>query len=426
MFITILTMGTRGDVQPYIALGLALKKAGARVRVATLETYAEFVTGHGLEFYPIQGDISSMMTSSVADNARKADNPLKFVRSFNEMKKFGFELQAGFFAACQDADLVVYHPGMTIGYFAAQLREIPSVLALPFPMAPTREYPSLIFYDLPRLGRAYNLLTHKILEQVFWMVSSGTVQAFWKQKFGRAPDNFGSPFPHQTRACHPTVVSCSPHVFAQARDFPSNVHHTGFWFLDEEPGWEPPAALVDFLERGSAPVYIGFGSVGDPREAARSTQLMLDALASAGQRGVLATGWAGMPQGISLPESVYLLESAPHAWLFPRMAAIVHHGGAGTTAAGLRAGVPAVVVPHGNDQFAWGRRVYELGVGAKPIPRKKLTAENLAQAIRFVLKSDVRETAKVLGEKIQAENGAETAAKIILASIVAQATRRQE
>ncbi len=415
MKISILTMGSRGDVQPYLALGLALQKAGAQVQIATLEMFAEFVRGLGLECYPIPGDLASVMNSAVADNTRQADNPLKFARSFNELKRLGMALQEHFFAACQEADLVVYHPGMTIGYFAAQERGIPSVLAAPFPMAATRAHPALIFYSGPRLGATYNLLTHRIFQQLFWTVSRGGVADFWKQQFGRLPADFGSPFPRQTSATHPTVVSCSPHIFPQAADFPPHVHQTGFWVLEDEPGWIPPVALTDFLERGPKPIYIGFGSIGDPKQATQTTRLMLEALARSGQRGVLATGWSGMPEGISLPESVYLLESAPHAWLFPRMAAVVHHGGAGTTAAGLRAGVPAVVIPHGLDQPAWGQRVYELGVAARPIPRKKLTAENLAGAIQFVLKSEIREAAKVLGEKIQVENGAETAARIILA-----------
>lgn len=412
MLITILTMGSRGDVQPYVALGVALQKAGVRVRIATLESFASLVTGYGLECYAIQGDLADVMKSQAADNARRADNPLKFALSFNELKKLAVSLQAGFFAACQDADLVVYHPGMALGYYAAQACGIPSVLGLPFPMTPTRAYPSLIFYDGPRLGGAYNLLTHKILQQVFWMAASGNLRDFWKRAFGRLPENFGNPLPRQTSATRPTVVSCSPHVFAQAADFPPHVHHTGFWFLDEEPGWTPPAALTDFLERGPAPVYVGFGSIGDPKQAAQTARTVAEALRQTGQRGILATGWQGGSDE-TLPDSIFTLDSVPHAWLFPRMAAVVHHGGAGTTAAGLRAGVPSVVIPHGLDQPAWARRVYELGVGAKPIPRRKLTVERLADAIRFVLKSEVREAAKVLGEKIQAENGVEAAAKII-------------
>jgi sterol 3beta-glucosyltransferase len=171
---------------------------------------------------------------------------------------------------------------------------------------------------------------------------------------------------------------------------------------------------MEFLQKGAAPVYVGFGSIGDPALADQTTKLVMDALKRSGQRGVLATGWSGMSKIDHLPEEFFMLESVPHSWLFPRMAAVVHHGGAGTTAAGLRAGVPGIIIPNGNDQFAWGRRVYELGAGAKPIPRKKLTAEKLSDAINYVLEKEIKETAKDLGEKIQNENGAGTAAKIII------------
>jgi sterol 3beta-glucosyltransferase len=415
MLIKILAMGSRGDVQPYVALGVALKQAGAQVQIVTLEVFAPFVRSYGLECYPIQGDLTGVMNSAVADNARRADNPLKFALSFKELQKLAVSLQAGFFAACQDADLVIYHPGMVLGYYAAQARGIPSVLGLPFPMTPTRAYPSLIFYEGPRLGGAYNWLTHKALQQIFWTMASGNLRDYWKGEFGRLPENFGNPFPRQTRASHPTVVSCSPHVFAQADDFPPHVHHTGFWFLAEAPGWQPDPKLRAFLDAGDAPVYVGFGSIGDPKQAAQTARIVADALQRTGQRGILATGWQG-GSSEKLPDTMFTLESAPHAWLFPRMAAVVHHGGAGTTAAGLRAGVPAVVVPHGLDQPGWARRVRELGVGAS-LAQRRLTAENLAGAIQFVLKSEVREKARALGEKIRAEAGAETAASIILEAV---------
>jgi sterol 3beta-glucosyltransferase len=161
-------------------------------------------------------------------------------------------------------------------------------------------------------------------------------------------------------------------------------------------------------------VYVGFGSIGDPKQAEQTTQLVVDALRRSGQRGLLATGWNGMSNTVALPADMHILESAPHSWLFPRMSAVVHHGGAATTTAGLRAGVPGIIVPHGNDQFAWGRRVWELGAGAKPIPRKKLTSEALSQAINMALSEQMRANARELGQKIQAEDGAGTAAKVIL------------
>jgi sterol 3beta-glucosyltransferase len=414
MRITILAIGSRGDVQPYVALGVELKKAGAFVRIVTFENFGDFVTDHGLEFYPISGDVSKIASSDAVRSAMQADNPLKVLLSFNTLKTLAAQLQKDFFEACQGSDVIVYHPGPSIGYFIAQHLNVPSVLASPFPMTPTREYPSLIFYDMPHLGRSFNYLTHKIFEQIMWMASSGPIKQFWKEKFGHAPKDFASPFGRQTTLSHPTIVSCSEYVFPTPKDWPAHVHNTGYWFLDDDKVWTPPVDLLNFLNHGAPSVYVGFGSIGDRKAAEHTTRTVINALKISGQRGVLATGWNGMAKVDNLPEDVFILESAPHSWLFPRMAAVVHHGGAGTTAAGLRAGVPGVIVPFSNDQFAWGRRVYELGVGAKPIPRKKLTSANLAGAIQFILSDGVKDAAKELGRKIQSENGAERAARVVV------------
>lgn len=416
MLTTILTLGSRGDVQPYIALGVEIKKLGQCVRIVTFENFSEFVTTHDLEFYPISGDVSKIASSEEVRGAMQADNPLKVLLSFNTLKTLASELQKDIYEACQGSDIIVYHPGPSIAYFIAQHLNVPSVLASPFPMTPTREYPALIFYDKPSLGKNSNYLTHKIFEQIMWTASKGPIKQFWKQKFGRVPENFSPPFGRQTTHSHPTIVSCSNYVFPTATDFPAHVHHTGYWFLDEDH-WTPPSDLLNFINKGAPPVYVGFGSLGDVKAAEQTTRTVIEALKLSGQRGVLATGWSGMYKVDDLPEDIFVLESAPHTWLFPRMVAVVHHGGAGTTAAGLRAGVPSVIVPFSNDQFAWGRRVHELGVGAKPIPRKKLTSEKLADAIRFALSDEIKNAAKELGRKIQSENGAESAARVVVGCV---------
>jgi sterol 3beta-glucosyltransferase len=413
MLVTFLAIGSRGDVQPHVALGVELQKLGQRARIATFENFASFVASFGLEFYPVHGDVASVAAGQGTRSAMQADNPLKLLFSFNKLKDLAAGLQRDLFDACAGSDAIVYHPGPSIGYFAARELGIPSILATPFPMTPTRAYPSLIFYDKPRLGGRANYATHKVFEQIMWMAGKSPVRQFWQQEFGRPPQDFGCPYSRQTSAAMPTVVSCSNYVFPRPDDWLEHVHNTGYWFLDDAAGWQPPDDLLSFLDRGAPPVYVGFGSIGDPTQAAQTTRLVIEALQAAGQRGVLATGWSGMAQVDGLPDSVFMLDSAPHSWLFPRMAAVVHHGGAGTTAAGLRAGVPNVVIPHSNDQFAWGRRVHEMEAGPTPIPRKKLTAQGLAGAIDSALTPPVRAAAQELGKNIQSERGVETAARII-------------
>lgn len=417
MHITILAIGTRGDVQPYVALGFELKKLGHEVRIATFDLFRDLAEKFGLEFFPVRGDIAGAATGEQGRSSRQADNPLKLLLSFNQLQSHVFDLQQDLFAACQDSDSIIYHPGAAIGYFLARRLRIPAILATPFPMTPTREYPALMFYDSPRLGRSFNYLTHKVFEQVMWMASSAPIRQFWKKEFGGSPPGFGCPFSRQNTAQTPTIISCSKHVFPAPSDWSPHVHTTGYWFMDEEPGWQPPAELASFLGSGAPPVYVGFGSIGDPSQASQTTHLVVNALERCGQRGILATGWSGMTRVTDLPSSVFMLDSAPHAWLFPRMAAVVHHGGAATLAAGLRAGVPAVVIPHGLDQFAWARRVFELGVAARPLPRRQLTADRLADAIRFALGHEIHQAAEHLGASIRAESGAATAAGIVHATL---------
>jgi sterol 3beta-glucosyltransferase len=413
MLITILTAGSRGDVQPYISVGRELKKAGHAVRVATFKNFEHLVKGSNLELYPVRGDVAAMATGDSLQGARQADNPLKLILSFNVLKSHVFDLQEDFFNACAGSDAIVYHPGVPLGYFMAQHLKIPAIFAAPFPMTPTREYPALMFYNTVRLGGGFNLVTHKIFEQVMWLTSSSAVSQFWKKKFGSAPRDFGCPFGKQNTSTNPTIISCSDAVFPRPMDWSGFVHNTGYWFLDEEVDQGQYRDLMDFIEAGTPPVYVGFGSLGDPSRADQTTGLVVEALRRSGRRGVLATGWSGMSK-IANTKELFVLESAPHSWLFPRMAAVVHHGGAGTTAAGLRAGVPSIIIPHSLDHFAWGRRVYELGVGSKPIPRKSLTAEKLADAIQFVGTAEIKEAAGDLGKKIQGENGAATAARVIM------------
>ncbi len=168
MKITILAAGSRGDVQPYIALGAELIKRGQQVRLATFANFEDFVKTYGLEFYRISGDVAAVATGHDMKGARNSDTPLKLILSFKKLQQLASDLQKEFYEACVGSDVIIYHPGAAIGFFAAQQLAIPSVLAIPFPMTPTRQFPSLIFYNGPRLGGAFNLFSHKIFEQVMW------------------------------------------------------------------------------------------------------------------------------------------------------------------------------------------------------------------------------------------------------------------
>lgn len=416
MNITLLTTGSRGDVQPYVALGVALRRAGHTVTVAAPSDMASLIRGYDLSFWKTDGATPEIMNSAVVREAMTADNPLKVLMSFHKIKKLVVAMQGQLYDACNDADIIVFHPGAVIGAHAARQKGIPAILATPFPMSPTGDYPALVFYNWPRLGRHWNRFSHLLFQRIMSVASGSPVKQFWKTRFGESQPLTGNPFKVQDSLRFPTIVGVSPQVFATPRDWPGHTHSTGYWFLDAEHDWQPSAELCAFLDNGAPPVYVGFGSVGNTAEAEYTGRIVIDALHMSGQRGIIARGWGGI-SAKSLPDNIHLLDSAPHAWLFPRMAAVVHHGGAGTTAAGFRAGVPTLIIPHANDQFAWGRRAWELGVAAKPIPRKELSANRLSSAITRILEMDIVSASRDLGQRVRAENGLAEAVKWIEATI---------
>jgi sterol 3beta-glucosyltransferase len=208
------------------------------------------------------------------------------------------------------------------------------------------------------------------------------------------------------------LYAYSDQIVPKPADWGENVHVTGYWECQPDTTWQPPTALLDFLNAGPVPVYIGFGSMFGTNSERRG-QIILDALKQSSQRAILATGWGGLKVDANASE-VFVIEQAPHEWLFNCVSAVVHHGGAGTTAAGLRAGKPTLICPFMGDQGFWGRRVEALGVGAAPIPQKALTAEKLAAALtQITTDSAMRERAEALGTRLRSENGAVRAAEIL-------------
>jgi sterol 3beta-glucosyltransferase len=195
-------------------------------------------------------------------------------------------------------------------------------------------------------------------------------------------------------------------------DWSENIHITGYFFLDSEEDWHPPSELIQFLNSGKKPIYIGFGSMGG-QEPEKLANIILGALEKSNQRGVLVTGWGGIKTKFT-SENIIILDKAPHRWLFPQMAAVVHHGGAGTTAEVLRAGVPSVIIPFILDQPFWGARIKALGVGSNPIPHKKLTVNNLSEAITSVTTNqEMINRSKMIAELIRSENGVQNAVYLV-------------
>lgn len=410
MHFTILAYGSRGDVQPYIALGAGLQRAGHSVRLAAPEPFGAFVAQHGLDFAPLAGD-SATLSRELVDRAGL--NPIRAIAAMGGyVLPLALRVLAQTRGACRDADAIIHSFLMVnAGHEIARERGVPDFFAQPFPVfAGTSAFAALM---LPpsRFG-AYNRLTHDFSTWIFWNASR-VMYGRLRCKHPDLPPLSGWLFDAKDRLPPPILFGFSPLVIPRPADWHEDIHVTGYWFLDAASGWEPPADLARFLEAGPPPVYIGFGSMVTA-EAGKLTRIAVEGLRRAGQRGVILGGWSGVGSGLIDQQDILVIDKAPHDWLFPRMAAIVHHGGAGTTAAALRSGVPALVAPFTADQPFWGQRVYNLGVGPKPIPRSRLTADRLAEAISgMVYNRLMRERAAALGEKIRAEDGVGRAVEII-------------
>jgi UDP:flavonoid glycosyltransferase YjiC (YdhE family) len=411
MRITLLTTGTVGDVQPFVALGEGLRAAGHQVLIAAPKAYGDLVRGRALGFSPLAGDPRELIEDNGGRKPLTLEgNPLRFLReAARRIEPVLVRLFHDALRSCQGADVVLCGP--TVPFITdalAQKLRRPVCLAGLVPLGPTRFEANFLVPPLPRglrslQGGAFNRLTHWVVLQGSWLIFRRAVNRARRRVFGLPPRP--ALLPRTLLPPGPVLYGFSPEVVSPPADWPAHHRVTGYWFLDRAPDWQPPARLRDFLQAGPPPVYVGFGSMRD-RDPEALARLVLQALARAGQRGILSGGWEGLGR-LQVPGTILVLtESVPHDWLFPHMSAVVHHGGAGTTAAGLRAGVPTVVVPYFFDQPFWGRRVRDLGVGPAPLPRNRLTAGGLAAAIRRAADDPLlRSRAADLGARIRAENG---------------------
>jgi len=415
--ITVLGTGTRGDVQPLLALAISLQQSGYNVRLVSNLGFASLAHGYDLPFSPIHADIQAALQSDLGRRYLQAGNLLAGLRYFLfQVRQIFLDTMREAWQLCQASDLLVFSLVNPFGYEIAQKLGIPCIQVQPQPFEPTQAFP-LPALSLPNLGRPLNRLTYTLFEAATGLLLNPLTRQF-RLEIGLTPSGRGSPLRQLHQDKVPALLPFSPSVLLPPTDWPAWVHQTGYWFLLPPPHWTPAPALLDFLARESKPLYIGFGSMPDPNRGSQ-TELVLDALHQCGQRAVLGGGWGGMVAQ-DLPETVFLAEDLSFEWLFPHMSALVHHGGAGTTAAGLKAGLPALVIPHFQDQLFWGRRVHALGGGPKPIPRKTLTASKLAESItRMLTDLEMRDKARQVGEKISQEEGLQRALDIILALLKA-------
>lgn len=407
MNIAILTYGSRGDVQPFLPLSVKLISRGHHVRLAAPSRFKNLVEGYGITFIPLPGDPADAIQKITAGG----QNIFTMLR---EGLRHAFEVGGPVFRqseeACKGADLIIHAFSHAVyGHTLARELNIPDIHIQTFPMfAPTGDYPSVVLPDLK--NRSLNYFTHLAGIKIIWWLSRFGYE-YIRRRAGFPKRKLFFPF-DENPLRPPTLILCawSLSLLPPSAEWTANVRVTGFFYFDGTESYQPPAELQNFLSAGAPPICVSFGSMVN-RDAKRIDEIIRESLRRTHHRGIILSGWGMVNQPPS--SDLLYLESAPHDWLLPRCKMIVHHGGAGTVSAGLRAGIPQVVVPFMTDQPFWARRVHALGVAPKPILVKDLTVDRLARAIAEVGTKAARERADEMGKKIRAEDGVNRAVALV-------------
>lgn len=403
--VVIFTIGTQGDVRPCVALGQGLRLAGYPVRIATSSNFAGLVRDAGVEHYPLTADFEAMLESdrTIADHGMNLREMARIFR--DRYTKWAANWVQEGLAAAEGAGLLIgVSNSILLAKSLSEALSIPFAIARLQPMTRSKILPPVMF-DLSKrqVPGVLSLAAYCVIFKMLWGVMRPAINDIVRPQLGLLGYPWYGPYfrdLHRARVLN----GFSQHVLPRPADWPDSCQVTGYWFLDQ-PHWTPPEALSRFLAAGRKPVYIGFGSMVSSNATA-FTEIVLDAVKRSGQRAVLATGWGALDgrEG-QQDEQIFFLRHAPHDGLFPLMSAAVHHGGAGTVAAAMRAGIPSVLVPFFGDQPFWAHCLHRIGVAPPALDRKSLTAGALASAMTATQEPAMVQAAAALGRGVRAEDG---------------------
>ena len=432
--IVVMVVGSRGDVQPFIPIGRRLAERH-RVRIATHREFRPMVEQAGLEFYPLAGDPHELMEYMAKTGGRIIPTRLdQIVGDVPKKRAMIAEILASTWRACTEADpdrpnaptfradAIVANPPSYGHIHCAEALHVPLHMIFTMPWSPTCAYPHpFAGIDPGEHHPVQNFLSYSLVDLLIWSGIGDLVNAFRQDVLKLSPLALvdGAALLEDNEV--PFTYLWPPALVPKPGDWGPHIDLANFTFHEEAHTYEPPRALLDFLAAGEAPIYVGFGSVG-VEDSPAITRTIFAALEKAGARGIVSEGWAHLGSE-TLPPNVFLIGDCPHDWLFPRCRAVCHHGGAGTTAAGLRAGLPTVVVPFFGDQFFWGQTVAAAGAGPEPIPIARLDDSTLTAAFDACRRPQMRERAQALGARLRETDGVDLVVRSIHRDLPAAAMR---
>ncbi|KAL8951341.1 MAG: hypothetical protein Q9222_002678 [Ikaeria aurantiellina] len=424
--VVIHVVGSRGDVQPFVALGIVLKNTYRhRVRLATHGAFKSFVEDHGLEFFSIGGDPAELMAFMVKNPGLIPGMDSLTSGEVGKRRRGMFEIIQGCWKSCIEAgdgigtsspnapprpfiaDAIIANPPSFAHIHCAEKLGIPLHLMFTMPWSTTKAFPHPLanIQSSNTDPRLTNSISYSLVEMMTWQGLGDLINRFRHKTLGLEPVSLLRAPGAEARLQIPYTYCWSPALIPKPKDWGPHIDISGFYFLSLASNFTPPPDLKAFLDIGPPPVYIGFGSivVDDPNGM---TKMIFEAVKKTGQRALVSKGWGGLgADHLEIPEGVFMLGNVPHDWLFKHVSCVVHHGGAGTTAAGIALGKPTVVVPFFGDQPFWGAMIARAEAGPAPVPYKELTADKLAAGIMTCLESCTLERAKELGARISSEKG---------------------
>ncbi|KAF4767667.1 hypothetical protein HAV15_009326 [Penicillium sp. str.  len=427
--LVIQVIGSRGDIQPFVALGRELKAHGHRVRLATHLAFRQFVLDSGLEFFNIGGDPAELMAFMVKNPSLlpgfKAIRSGDIQRRRREMK----EIFNGCWKSCFEkgdgtylhqikedpwsttldyrqrpfvADAIIANPPSLAHIHCAQRLGIPLHIIFTMPWSPTQSFPHPLANVHSRSCKPTiaNFVSYNIVDMMVWEGLGDILNTLRKNTLALQPLDTvtARSILHRLHVPH-----TSPSLLPKPPDWADNIDVCGFGFLMSETSFTPPEEITAFLNAGPKPIYIGFGSivVDNPLKL---TRIIFEAVRKTGQRALVSKGWGNLGAD-EVPDNILMIGNCPHDWLFRQVSCVIHHGGAGTTAAGLAVGRPTIIIPFFGDQQFWGNIVARAGAGPAPIPHKHLNLQNLSDAIQKALETSVLDRAQTIAMKMQEESG---------------------
>lgn len=415
--ITILAQGTRGDVEPMIALAVELKRRGHAVRLAAPEAFVEFIGRHGLEAWRLRCGMDAMLASRRLWKYHRFGFFSRWLYIHDIQQSIGARAFEDAKAACEGSQAILFHPMMPFATDIAEALDVPCIMAAFQPLTATAEFP-LFSLTSSTHGGWFNRLSYRLTPGPYAWYARRINRARRRLLGLRRRKTFADPLRVRGQIV-PAVYGISRWVVPQPADWGPDALIAGYWFLPPDETWTPPENLAEFLAAGPPPLYVGFGSnpIASP---ARLVACVGEALRLSGERAVLSLGRVPGAAAVAGVDAalLHIVGPVPHGWLFARVGAAVHHGGAGTVAASLKAGLATLICPLLIDQFWWGERIHAIGAGPEPLPSAALSAPALAERIRdLVGNPDYARTARRIAAGIAGEDGPGRAADFIEARL---------